>query len=62
MSSYTHTGHTANGNRAGDETETFVQADIKICNPWKKKKKFCNQLHGLRTVILVNNRTYIPSS
>lgn len=37
MFSYTHTGHSGNGNRARDETETFVHTDIKICNPWNEK-------------------------
>lgn len=34
---YTHTAHSGDGNRAGDEAEAFVHTDIKICNPWNDK-------------------------
>lgn len=36
----THTAHSGDGHRAGDETETLVHTDVQICGPGKRETSF----------------------
>lgn len=36
----THTAHSGDGHRAGDETQTLVHADVQICGPGNSETSF----------------------
>lgn len=62
----THTAHSGDGHRAGDETETLVHTDVQICGPGKRETSFWGPFFSIFEIferfIWPNDRTYMPSS
>lgn len=54
----THTAHSGNGDRTGDEAEAFVHTDIKVCCPGKEKEKRLScRICGRKTKCMVSYET-----
>ena len=49
----THTAHSGDGDRTGDEAEAFIHTDIEVCCPGKEKEKHLS----FRTVYAVEKQS-----